>query len=111
MRLSVEDIMSSFPIMANTLSLPASQRMDAPVRKKRSESASATQEHTRQQNALRARRSYHRRQLEQLSMQEHSKVYTFRNKDLREDNTRLEQCLAMAKQCVAENVEAKSLST
>lgn len=98
MRISVEDIMSAIPIASNRLSLVSADRVDAPNRKKKTDTTS--DEQTRQHNALKARRSYHRRQLELFSLQEHKRVYELRNEPLRKENAFLEDLLARAEACV-----------
>mmetsp|Transcript_4205 Transcript_4205/g.8074 ORF Transcript_4205/g.8074 Transcript_4205/m.8074 type:complete len:316 (+) Transcript_4205:511-1458(+) len=99
MRISVEDILSSTPIMPNYLSMVSANRVDAPIRRK--QASSNKDEDARQRNALKARRSYHRRQLELFSLREHERVWGLRNEPLRRENARLEKLLAQARAIVA----------
>ena len=110
-RISIEDLMSSVPLTANRLSVTSpAYRVDTPIRRrKQSASSSATSssytdESTRQRNALKARRAYHRSKLIEFSLSEHQRVWEMRNAPLREENSQLESLLAKANACVVEHL-------
>lgn len=116
-RLSIEDIMSSVPLSStsNRLSIIPTDRVDAPIRRQQqrrrssgdetteAETKTDAEEMTRKRNALKSRRSYHRRQLELFSLNEQVRVWKIRNAVLRQDQARLETLLATAEACAANN--------
>ena len=120
-RISIEDIMSFAPLnsTSNRLSIVPTDRVDAPIRRQRTparwssnnnkndnsnersdETKSEALEMTRKRNALKSRRSYHRRQLELFSLNEQVRVWTLRNAALRQEETRLHCLLAMVHACI-----------
>ena len=109
-RISIEDMLSSIPLTANRLSITApGYRIDAPIRRRRnsgstSASTSSMDESSRQRNAMKSRRSYHRSRLVQFSLREHQKVWEIRNIPLREENASLEALLAQAHGCVVDHL-------
>uniref|UniRef100_A0A7S3KXL0 Uncharacterized protein n=2 Tax=Amphora coffeiformis TaxID=265554 RepID=A0A7S3KXL0_9STRA len=105
MRLSVEDIMSSTPVFANNL-LIASNTKPAPpgaskTRGRGDEDTKAKALVAREINASKARRCYHRRELQLLVLQEQSRAFSRRNAELRKDNARIEDLLLQARARVA----------
>lgn len=98
-RISVEDMMSSTPLMANRLTVVSTRRVDAPIRR-RSGSGGETQEEVRLRNAIKSRRSYHRRKLEEFSLREHQRVWEIRNEPIRKQNALLEGMLAQGQAIV-----------
>ena len=96
--------MSSVPLFSNKLSIIPLDRVDAPTRRNGKKCArinSESEETIRQRNASKSRRSYHRRELELLSLREHVRVGELRNKALRDEQARLEALLAMTQEFMA----------
>ena len=98
-RISVEDIMSSAPLMSNRLAVVPNSRVDAPIRRNRG-TGGDTQGEVRERNAIKSRRSYHRRKLQEFSLREHLRVWEMRNDPIRKENAFLEGVLAQAQEIV-----------
>ena len=105
MRISVEDVLSASPIMSNhrlaVVPTTTSSRVDAPNPKHPKAAGTESQQDIRLRNAIRARRSYHRRRLMEFSLQEQQRVWRWRNAALAQQNAFLESLLAQAHHCVA----------
>lgn len=128
-RMSVEDMLSSTPVMVNRISTPSTTLvvgrgpLDAPVQRKRPRDllaavTTATTESSqegqkgaqdgetkaqlaRQRNALYSRRSNRKKDLLMLSLQDQERLLRARNDYVRNDNARLEYLLAMAERCLS----------
>lgn len=118
-RISIEDALSAAPLTSSRLSIVPTDRVDAPIRRQRkgknanndkqtTETKTETEEMTRKRNALKSRRSYHRRQLELFSLNEQVRVWTTHNARLRQEQARLEALLAMAQTSVDNISKRKS---
>lgn len=99
MRLSIEDIMSSTPVLINNFS-------PATAKNKRRHLAHGDEKNSghelaRQRNALKTRRCYHRRELQLFVLQEQERAFHVRNRELRQENAFLDDLLLQARACVA----------
>uniref|UniRef100_A0A7S3P850 CRAL-TRIO domain-containing protein n=1 Tax=Amphora coffeiformis TaxID=265554 RepID=A0A7S3P850_9STRA len=109
MRLSIEDIMSSAPIMGNVMpsSLLAVVNSEALALVSENSSSSPASQHEideeskRRQSALCQRRSYHRRKLEMTTLQEQVRIWQDRNRFTRMECSRLENLLEQARLVVS----------
>ena len=107
-RISVEDIISSTPLIANRWSTSPQPGSLTPKRRKKDSDEKPSAEEERQKSALRSRRSFHRQQLETLRLSELARVLEMRNDSVRISNIELESLLTRAEACVSHLRKCKS---
>lgn len=116
MRLSIEDVMAAAPLKCNkltprlevaaaTAAAPGAlvvHNITAPKKKRKKKKPSGpNDEGTKKLNALYARRSYHKRKLEVLGLEEQVEALRNHQKKLQSEGLRLQQGLVIAQQLVA----------
>ena len=118
MRLSIEDVMAAAPLKCNKLTprlevatatttaaapgaLVVHNNTAAKKKRKRKKPTGPNDEGTKKLNALYARRSYHKRKLEVLGLEEQVEALRSHQKKLQSEGLQLQQGLAMAQQLLA----------